>query len=185
MRGGIPFTPEQYAAQFWAKVNKNGPVQPHCPELGPCWEWTAALNNGYGSYGQSNKGREKLTHRISWVFVHGPISSETCVLHKCDNRRCVRPDHLWTGDRNDNNMDAIAKGRVIHPPATENGVYKYPEAVLKGSKNGSSKLTEADIPIIREMIANGMTNVAIAKQFPVSNVVIGHIRHRRFWTHVP
>lgn len=53
-----------------------------------------------------------LAHRVSWILNVGPIPKGMCVLHKCDNPRCVRPDHLFLGTKADNTADAIAKDRL-------------------------------------------------------------------------
>src|SRR5678809_2256 len=101
--------------RFWEKVDKNGPIPDHCPELGPCWVWTGIISStGYGVLGVNK--RTIKTHRVSYEFVNGPIPEGpgfhgTCVLHKCDNRICVNPEHLFIGSINDNVLDKIQKGR--------------------------------------------------------------------------
>lgn len=93
-------------ARFWLKVNKNGPVPPHRPELGPCWLWTGARDRG--GYGQFS-GR---AHRWSWLIHHGYRPGHGLfVCHHCDNPPCVRPDHLFLGTASDNARDMVAKGR--------------------------------------------------------------------------
>lgn len=94
--------------RFWPRVNRDGPVPSHRPDLGPCWIWTG----GVGSHGYGALAKSALAHRFSWELHNGPIPSETpCVLHHCDTRRCVRPDHLFLGTRADNTADMISKGR--------------------------------------------------------------------------
>lgn len=76
-----------------------------------CWEWQGAADPlGYGRIGIGD-GRIALAHRVSFEFANGYLAPELCVLHKCDNPRCVRPSHLFTGSRADNNADKAAKGR--------------------------------------------------------------------------
>ncbi len=106
-----PQTPEAVAARFWKKVNQAGPVIRE--ELGCCWEWTGSTAaNGYGNFAHPDKSFGKLAHRISWIFEHGIIAEGLLVLHKCDNRKCVRPDHLFLGNHQANALDASAKGRL-------------------------------------------------------------------------
>lgn len=75
-----------------------------------CWLWRGAVgSHGYGTI--RIDGGNLLTHRLSYELFIGPIPAGLCVLHTCDVRRCVRPDHLWTGTQRDNVLDMIAKGR--------------------------------------------------------------------------
>lgn len=86
--------------RFWRRVKKTD----------GCWEWTGGLlSSGYGAcfVGAYSTG----AHRVSWELANGPIPDGLWVLHHCDNRPCVRPDHLFLGTVLDNNRDAIAKGR--------------------------------------------------------------------------
>lgn len=83
-------------AKFWAKVNKAGPVPPHQPEMGPCWEWTGRkCRLGYGNYGRLFRGRFlTAAHRRHWIVVNGEIGEGLELDHLCRNRACVRLDHL-------------------------------------------------------------------------------------------
>jgi len=86
---------------FWSKVKKN--------EFG-CWSWTGAKDRR--GYGQMRVDRKHVSaHRMSWLIHYGPIPDGMCVLHKCDTRECVRPDHLFLGTAKDNSQDMMTKGR--------------------------------------------------------------------------
>jgi len=96
----LRYTPERRAASFWAKVNKTD----------SCWLWTAYRNwAGYGLF-KFGPGLVNV-HRISWQYRHGEIPEGMHVLHKCDVRNCVNPDHLFLGTHQDNMNDKGLKGR--------------------------------------------------------------------------
>ena len=75
-----------------------------------CWTWTAAKNNdGYGQI--KVKGIVIKAHRLSYEMHNGPVPEDMMVLHKCDVRECVAPEHLFLGKAKDNNEDRDAKSR--------------------------------------------------------------------------
>lgn len=123
--GPLPqMTPEE---RFWAKVDKDGPVPQHRPELGSCWVWTRATTGfGYGKLGLN--GRALTAHRRSYEMAYGAIPNGLLVCHRCDNPPCVNPDHLFLGSFADNMRDMHAKGR---------GGRTGP----KGERNSRAKLT--------------------------------------------
>jgi hypothetical protein len=94
---------------FWDNVDKFGTIVR--PELGHCWEWTRGTRTGYGNL-RDFTGRQKTigAHRIVYEALKGdPTGFQVC--HRCDNRRCVRPEHLFLGTAKVNNDDKLAKER--------------------------------------------------------------------------
>lgn len=86
-----------FLARFWAKVDKNGPMPSHKPELGPCWIWKAAVNkkSGYSVINAGgHSGKTLYGHRISFEIHKGAIPAGLDTDHLCRVRRCVNPDHL-------------------------------------------------------------------------------------------
>lgn len=88
--------------RFWRKVHKTD----------GCWEWTGSRDRkGYGKIAKGGAPTiPLLAHRVSWAIHHGD-PGDLCVLHRCDNPPCVRPDHLFLGTIADNNRDMTQKGR--------------------------------------------------------------------------
>jgi hypothetical protein len=75
--------------RFWGKVNKNGPVPEHRPELGPCWVWTGATSKGYGIASRSTRA-----HRMALSLSGIPLEVGKVCDHLCRNRCCVNPEHI-------------------------------------------------------------------------------------------
>lgn len=77
-----------------------------------CWPWMGGINStGRGIFWLNNETPK--AHRISWIVHHGPIPKGKLVLHRCDNGRCVNPEHLFLGTHRDNTQDMIKKGRFV------------------------------------------------------------------------
>jgi hypothetical protein len=167
----IDYMPDD-VPKFWSRVDKNGPIPAHCPELGRCWVWTRAkaVSNGYGIFGPAFK-RVYRAHRFAWVVTHGEITPGLYVLHACDNPPCVRPTHLSLGTQRDNMRDCANKGRVrIDGP--------------KGATHHSAKLTEDQVRAIRARAAAGEMQRSLAREFSVTDTVVSAIVRRRTWKHL-
>lgn len=135
---------------FWERVNKTG----------PCWLWTGPTDrDGYGLCGKADRA-----HRRSWREASGPIPQGMVVCHQCDNRLCVRPDHLFLGTQSDNVADMVSKQRQI-----------------RGERVGGSKMTESDVLAIR---ADSRTSVVIAAEYGLHHSTVLDIKNRHTWKHV-
>lgn len=139
------------AERFEQSVDKNGPIPAHCPELGPCHIWIGFISrtNRYGQFTMRLEGRTRstscLTHRVAFFLKHGrwPYPS---ALHHCDNRACVRWEHIYEGTQFSNVADMIARnpyGRgafqwkkaITHCPIG----HLYDEANTVYQRNGTSR----------------------------------------------
>ena len=177
---------EKDIARFWRKVDKNGPIPAHRPELGPCWLWMAAKDSsGYGRIWFDNA--LKGAHRVAWEIANGPIPISAgyhgaCVLHACDRGDCVNQSHLFIGTQAENIADTVAKGRTAKGDAT--GPRRHPERMRRGESHGMAKLTELDVLKIRKRLASGETQASIAADFDVHRVTIGLIKRGKGWKHI-
>lgn len=173
---------ERIETRFWSKINKDGPVPPHCPELGPCWTWTDVPDRR--GYGKLRVGDHKeFAHRLSWRLHNGPIpTNKPCVLHKCDTPLCVNPEHLFLGTQADNAADRSAKGRSA--TGERNGKHTHPENRARGERNGSAKLTSETAAVARRSAEEGESCKSIARRLGVSDTAIRFLIKGTTWTHV-
>lgn len=139
---------------FWAKVRKGE----------GCWEWTAATD--VGGYGVFNTGRRmSRAPRVSWVLAYGPLPERVIVMHRCDNRLCVRPEHLELGDqkRNVADMDVRGRrGRGWHP-------------TRRGEAHQAAKLTDEQVEAVRVLRAAGWTQRRIGALLGLSHTYVGQL----------
>lgn len=127
-----------------------------------CWLWIGYLAGGYGRL--KVNGRLVAAHRIAWELAYGPIPDGLCVCHRCDNRACVRPDHLFLGTNADNMQDMANKGR---------------HGECRGDLNGRAKLTLEQVSFVR---ANpDITQAELAGRFGVNQTTISRIRRGEGW----
>jgi len=132
-----------------------------------CWTWIKCLSkDGYGFIHDyvEDKIKLKRAHRASWEIFRGPIPDRLCVLHKCDNTKCVNPEHLWLGTNNENMKDMSIKKRASW-----------------GIKNHLCKLSEFQVKEIRKMKG---THKSIANKFRVSSTLISFIKNNLIWKHI-
>ena len=118
---GIALVAGRFVQRFWQRVEKSE----------GCWIWTAHI--GTDGYGTISVGASPVkAHRLSWIIHFGAVEPGMCVCHTCDNKICVRPDHLFLGTIQDNTADRDAKGRQC-----------------RGERHPDAKLTEEQVRLIR------------------------------------
>ena len=96
-----------------------------------CWEWTGWIHpKGYGILVIGGKSKKIRAHRFSWELHFGPIPEGLDALHKCDNRKCCSPEHLFLGDTADNMRDCVSKGRHNSQIGTNGRKITPPKAMM-------------------------------------------------------
>jgi hypothetical protein len=132
-------------ARFWEYVDKSD----------GCWNWTGTLNDsGYGVLHGPNR-RIIRAHRYSYALHANGLDEDALVLHRCDNRRCVNPSHLFLGDHADNMRDKVQKGRHQRGGSTPGALVTDTEAFLIRLSPGdtrSRRLLAAIFQIRRETV---------------------------------
>lgn len=147
---GKPVPPEK---RFWPKVHKTG----------GCWEWIAALYpTGYGMF--SYKQRPMSAHRASYLMFVGNVPDGLYVLHRCDNRKCIRPSHLFLGTPKDNMDDMTAKGR------------RY-----SGSKHHAAKINMEIATVIRKRVRGGEKQITVATDLGLAPQLVSQVVRLETW----
>jgi predicted XRE-type DNA-binding protein len=101
------------------------------------------------------------------VFTGKLILKRMCVCHKCDNRKCVNPNHLFIGSYSDNTNDMFNKNR---------------QPDRSGELNGSSKLTKAQVDEIRSLFKTGnYMQKQLAVMFNIDKSMISCIVNNKYW----
>ena len=146
-------------SRLWRKVRKGD----------GCWEWTGSTSSkGYG-YFKPGPGERTSVHRFSYELATGQSAAGKVVCHRCDNRRCVRPDHLFLGTPADNHHDAVQKGRNA-----------------RGVMVPTHKFTDEQVAAIREEHATGAIGYRpLARKYKVHRDTIWRLVSRKSWKHVP
>ena len=154
------YTPRDIS-RFWSKIDQR-------EDPDSCWDWRASF--GTTGYGQIRwNGTTEKAHRVAWELTHGERPT-LCVLHRCDNRSCCNPTHLFLGTRTDNSDDMYAKHRSAW-----------------GERSSHAKLTLPQILEIRRIFVRGhpeLGDKALSARFGCSPRTIRDIVNRHSWRHV-
>lgn len=153
---------------FWSRVEID-------EETG-CWNWIGAFSNcGYGKFSIGGLQNRPMTtqgaHRVSYELFVGPIGEGMVVKHRCDNKRCVNPEHLEMGTHQENTQEAYDRNLTN---------------VRKGDVHPFAKITSKDVTDIRKAVANGPYGIQrqIAKQYGISQSTVSMIVNHINWKHV-
>lgn len=140
----------------------------------PCWTWEGPLrgNNRYGSFIAGDYIISAAAHRASWVIHFGEIPEKMEVCHRCDNSRCVNPDHLFLGTHRENMRDMVKKGR------------QGPRFPKCGEKSNWNRFSREDVLKIRELYSEGWYQKDIAKIFKTHQTTISGIIRCANWKHL-
>lgn len=160
------------ADRFWEKVERTA----------DCWIWRAARDSrGYGNFFMQRTYWK--ANRVSWFLAHGPIPDGMMVCHTCDNRACVRPDHLFLGSAAVNSADMVTKGRSA--AGDRQGLRKHPGTASHGEGRWSAKLTVVQVIAMRtDYAAGGVSQQRLAEQYGVGQGQVNRILTRKRWTHI-
>jgi hypothetical protein len=133
-----------------------------------CLPWTGKRSKkGYGWIKEDGRKRFVGAHRAAYILANGPIPDNAVIMHSCDNRWCVNPQHLIVGTQLDNIKDMVEKGRQARGR-------KLPQAVL----------TEADVIEIRRRAAAGETQRSLADAYAVTASAIQCVVAGKNWAAV-
>ena len=122
-----------------------------------CWVWQGWTCAGYGRLRQQPAGRSGFCHRLMYEEMNGRVPSGMFVMHACDNRRCINPEHLRIGTHAENMIDRSRKGR------------------------STAMLTAGQVLEIRQKNKSGVGQTKLADEYGVSTGTISAICTRKTW----
>lgn len=162
-RGTLPFYRRPTLSErIWSKVRI-------ADDVTSCWPWAGAKSDQ--GYGLLRVGGVAIgAHRLAYADAIGPIPEHQHVLHRCDNRPCCNPSHLFVGTNADNVADKVSKGRAQG---------------TVGEKNRHAKLSAEQVGQVRTLYGNGgISQTTIAAMFGVRQTQVSRIVRREEWAHI-
>ncbi len=145
--------------KFWQKVDKTAP--------NGCWNWMAGCTSG--GYGEFWFGKKIWsTHRLAWWLTYGYIPKNKMILHKCDNRRCVNPEHLYPGTNTDNMRDRLNRGKCPRGETHPNSKMTVKKVIELRQRYAAGNETVMELGLIYGMSQSSVSNI-------INKVQWGHI----------
>ena len=141
-------------------------ILPRLQIRGECLEWPGAqYPNGYGLI--SFAGKNLRVHRIALEASRGADLGLLMACHRCDNRLCCNPAHLFAGNHQDNMRDGVSKRRFAY-----------------GENHGRAKLTASQVRTIRLLHSLGATPTELARKFGMSRTPIRRLLKGTYWRYL-
>lgn len=160
MNTTMPIMSEAEISHFWSGVDIGAKDQ--------CWNWKRSTNTwGYG--------RAKIqhhmfgSHRIAYYLGNHSDPGRLLVCHKCDNKQCCNPSHLFVGTQSENLYDASRKGKLIYN---------------RGENHGRAKLTVSIIEQIKSLYLQGLSQHKIAHDLSINQSTVSRIISGKRWGHL-
>jgi hypothetical protein len=156
---------EFHPCSLWTRIYSR-----RIEDSGGCWNWSGSTDShGYGQI--KWRGKSWLVHRLSYWYYERKPPKGLLVLHRCDNRRCINPDHLYLGTQTDNMRDMVNRHR---------------QADTSGEANPRAKLTWNGVREIRRRVSHsshpqGPTLADLARTFHVSKSTVSQISRGIIW----
>lgn len=143
------------AERFWRHVDIRGPDD--------CWPWLASLySNGYGQF-HFSEHVNTLAHRMTYELTYGAEPIGLC-CHKCNNRKCCNPKHLYDGTYSQNTQQAVAETQMN-----------------QGQKQGSSVLTNDSVREMKLLLKYGHTRKEMMERYSVKYWTVRAIDDGMTW----